>query len=55
MQPKSKPLGTWVGGGWDWFALRTSMEVTVDAREMENLAYWIKSKGKAGDLQARLT
>jgi len=54
MELKFKTFDTWVGAGWDWFAWKTGNDVGTDTRAMKNLSFWIKSKGKTGDLQVQL-
>ena len=43
----------WLGAGWNWMAFKTG-NVGTDASEMKNLTFWIKSKGKTGQLQINL-
>lgn len=45
---------TWVGAGWNWFNFKTGTEVGTDASAMKNLSFWIKTRGKVGELQINM-
>ncbi len=44
----------WIGAGWNWFKFKTGTNVGTDASAIKNLSFWIKSKGRTGDLQVNL-
>jgi len=51
---KFKGGNQWLGAGWNWCHFKTGTNVGTDASAMRNLTFWIKTKGKAGDLQVNL-
>lgn len=51
---KFKGANQWMGMGWNWFKFKTGTNVGTDASAMKNLSFWMKSKGKTGDLQVNL-
>ena len=50
---KFKGSNEWLGAGWNWFNFETGTNVGTDASAMKNLSFWIKTKGKAADLQVQ--
>jgi rhamnogalacturonyl hydrolase YesR len=51
---KFKGSNEWLGAGWNWFNFKTGANVGTDASAMKNLSFWIKTKGKAGNLHVNL-
>jgi hypothetical protein len=50
---KFKDDAHWIGAGWNWVSFKTGAFGT-DVGAMKRFTFWIRSKGKTGDLQINL-